>query len=83
MFIIESQYLAIIAILLAVFGWGFKKWWTAWDDKLRTAVKKIGKHNIEIAIIKANMEHIRNTGDETSKDVKRLLQINGTKRNTG
>jgi len=82
-FIMESQYIAIIGLLVLLAGWLCRRVWVTQDDKVRTAVKKIGEHDVQIAIIKANMEHIRNTGDETSKDVKRLLQINGTKRNTG
>lgn len=67
--------------------------WRKWAGSIRTDVIALAKEmkaekaknsdqDLKIAVIQANMEHIRTTGDQTAKDVKELLRQNG-KRATG
>ena len=78
-----------ITALIAVAGFLMKqrekRWETrliAQDSRLDKHDVKHGEHDVQIAILQANVEHIRATGDETSADVKELLKLNG-KRATG
>ena len=64
----------------------FGNWETrmiAQDDRLNDHDEKHTGHAVQIATIKANMEHIRATGDQTSKDVKTLLRHSNGNRSTG
>jgi len=64
----------------------FSNWETrmiAQDDRLDDHDTKYTDHAVQIATIKANMEHIRATGDETSADVKKLLRRPNGNRATG
>ncbi len=72
----ESQYLLITLIgsLSAVAFFMVKSWATSWQAKLTLYEERIGEHDVQIAHISANMEHIRVTADETRKDVKQLLR---------
>lgn len=80
----ESQYLlmTLIASLSAVAFFMIKNWARSWEAKLISHEEKIGEHDIQIAIITANMEHIRITGDETREDVKELLRNQNGSRST-
>lgn len=72
----ESQYLLITLIgsLSAVAFFMIKSWATSWQAKLALHDKTLGEHDVQIATITANMEHIRVTADETREDVKTLLR---------
>lgn len=74
-------------IVLAMSGLAAVAWFMirvisrGWDDRILLNSEKIdetrGKvweHDSELATIKANMEHIRKTGDETREDVKAILR---------
>jgi len=79
----------ILGALICVAGYLMRqraKTWetrlTGQDDRLDKHATKHAQHDVQIAILQANVDHIRTTGDETSADVKELLKLNG-KRSTG
>lgn len=78
----ESQYLLITLIgsLSAVAFFMIKSWATGWQAKLALYEERIGEHDVQIATITANMEHIRVTADETREDVKQLLRNHNASR---
>lgn len=86
----ESSLLAlIVGSLSLVAGWLIRNWARTWRDRVMAQDKRLDehdtkhtKHDVHHAEMKANLEHIRATADETRKDVKELLRQNG-KRNTG
>jgi len=87
----DPEYIAGLLVLALVSLAGFmirnyfKNWETRMvvqDKRLNSHDAKYTEHSVEIATIKANMEHIRAIGDETSADVKTLLSLNGN-RSTG
>jgi len=76
---------ALIAVAAFLMKQRERRWETrliAQDSRLDGHDVKHGQHDVQIAILQANVEHIRATGDETSADVKELLKLNG-KRSTG
>jgi len=78
----EAQYVVALLItgLGAVAFFMIKGWARSWDKKMTDHGERLGVHDIEIATITANMEHIKTTGDETRADVKELLrQANGAR----
>ncbi len=81
---IESQYLLITLIgsLSAVAFFMIKNWALSWQAKLALHEERLGEHDVEIATISANMEHIRITADETREDVKELLRNQNASRST-
>ena len=80
----ESQYLLITLIgsLSAVAFFMIKSWATGWQAKLALYEDRIGEHDVQIATITANMEHIRITADETREDVRELLRNQNASRST-
>lgn len=87
----DPEYIAglLVTALIGLAGVMIRNYFRGWetrmvaqDVRLREHNNSITKHSVEIATIKANMEHIRATGDETSADVKKLLSLNGN-RSTG
>lgn len=80
----ESQYLLVTLIgsLSAVAFFMIRSWATSWQAKLTLHEEKIGEHDVQIATISANMEHIRITADETREDVKQLLRNQNASRST-
>jgi len=79
-----------VLALIGLAGWLIRNYFKGWetrivaqDKRLNAHTNSITNHSVEIATIKANMEHIRTTGDETSKDVKTLLRHSNGNRVTG
>lgn len=70
---IETIIAFIISSLLAAAFFMIKNWHKNWEATLSEHDKRLGNHDIQLATITANMEHIKTTGDETRVDVKRLL----------
>ncbi len=54
-----------------------KSWASSWETRLTAHDDRLGDHDVQIAYLKANVEHIRATADETHTDVKELLKQNG------
>ncbi len=69
--------------------------WKRWSANINTQVIALAKEmktertknddknadqDVQIAVIQANMEHIRTTGDQTAKDVKEILRHTNGKR---
>jgi len=82
----QAQYIVVILItgLGAVAFFMIKNWARNWETRLTAHDDRLGNHDIQIATITANMEHIRTTGDETRDDVKELLrQSNGARSKGG
>jgi len=86
------EYIAglLVAALIALASWMIRNYFKGWetrivaqDDRLNAHTNSLTNHAVEIATIKANMEHIRATGDETSQDVKKLLRRANGNRVTG
>lgn len=71
----SSSIVAIIIASLGVVAWAMiKNWAKNWETRLTAHDDRLGDHDVQIATITANMEHIRVTGDETREDVKQLLR---------
>ena len=82
----EAQYVvaSIITGLGVVAFFMIKNWARTWETKLTAHDDRLGSHDIQIATITANMEHIRIGVDETREDVKQLLRnSNGTRSKSG
>jgi len=81
----EAQYVVVVLIggLGAVAFFMIKNWARNWETTLVAHDERLGRHDVEIATITANMEHIRVTGDETRDDVKELLRQSNGARSTG
>ncbi len=83
----DAQYIVILLIsgLGTVAFLMIKNWARTWETKLTAHDERLGDHDVQIATITANMEHILVTGDKTRDDVKELLrQSNGrNNRSTG
>ena len=81
----EAQYVVVVLItgLGAIAFFMIKNWARNWETKLTAHDKRLGSHDIQIATITANMEHIRVTGDETRDDVKKLLRLGNGARSAG
>ena len=67
-----------------------RRWATLWetrltakDDRLDGHDDKHTEHDVGIAVLTANLEHIRKTGDDTASDVKELLKQSNGRRATG
>ena len=80
----DAQYIVILLIsgLGTVAFLMIKHWARTWETKLTAYDERLGNHDVQIATITANMEHIRVTGDETRDDVKELLRQSNGKRAT-
>lgn len=78
----EAQQIAVGGTLLVILGWLITQWIMGTLKRLKMLEDTESEQNVKIAVIEANMEHIRVTGDQTSKDVKKILELNG-KRATG
>jgi len=81
---------AIFTGLILALVWLWKRWATsikteviALAAEMKTGKKKTAVHDVQIAVIQANIEHIRATGDQTSLDVKEILKHTNGKRATG
>jgi len=88
----NPEYIAglLVAALITLAGWMIRSYFRGWetrivaqDDRLNAHTNSITNHGLEIATIKANMEHIRTIGDQTSEDVKELLRQANGNRTTG
>jgi len=88
----NPEYIAglLVAALITLAGFMIRNYFKGWetrivaqDGRLDKHTKTITNHSVEIATIKANMEHIRTIGDETSADVKELLRHANGNRTTG
>jgi hypothetical protein len=88
----EPEYIAglLVMALIGLAGFMIRNYFSSWetrmiaqDDRLDDHDNKYTDHAVQIATIKANMEHIRATGDETSADVKKLLRRPSGNRSTG
>ena len=68
----------IVALLIAGLGavafFMIKNWARNWETRLTAHDSRLTRHDVQLATITANMEHIRVTGDETRDDVKELLR---------
>ncbi len=70
-----EKLLALIVTGLGFVAWAMIKGWAnRWETRLVTQDDRLSNHDVQIATITANMEHIRVTGDETREDVKQLLR---------
>ncbi len=81
---------AIFTGLILALVWLWKRWANsikteviALAAEMKTEKKKNTDQDLQIAVIQANMEHIRTTGDQTAKDVKAILRNTNGKRVTG
>lgn len=81
----EAQYILISLVggLSAVAFFMIKNWARNWESRLTAHDKRLGTHDVQIATITANMEHIRVTGDATRVDVKELLRQSNGARSSG
>jgi len=88
----EPEYIAglLVTALIGLAGVMIRNYFTNWETRMLAQDKRLNshdakytEHSVEIATIKANMEHIRETGDETSADVKTLLRHSNGNRSTG
>ena len=88
----DPEYIAglLVLALIGLAGHMIRNYFSNWetrmiaqDERLDSHDDKYTDHAVQIATIKANMEHIRATGDETSKDVKTLLRHSNGNRSTG
>jgi hypothetical protein len=76
---------AIFIVGLAAVAWFMiRDWKNSWetrvlahDDRLDIHTIKHSEQDVTNATIMANMEHIKETGDQTASDVKELLKANG------
>jgi hypothetical protein len=75
----EPVQYAIGSLLLVILGWLVTRWIMDTLSRLRSLEDTESEQNVKIAVIQANMEHIRTTGDQTSKDVKKILELNGNR----
>ena len=73
----------IITGLGALAFFMIKHWTKSWDSKFISHDKRISKHDVEIATLAANMEHIKETTDETRKDIKEFLSKSDGARSAG
>jgi len=74
--ITETQYVAatVISALGAIAFFMIRSWAHNWETKLTAHDDRLGKHDVQLATISANMKHIRISVDETRDDVKELLK---------
>jgi len=86
----ENVTAIILGALICVAGYLMRQRAKTWetrligqDDRLDSHAAKHANHDVQIAILQANVEHIRATGDETNKDVKTLLRQSNGKQSTG
>lgn len=88
----EPPYLiGVIISVLGLLAWYLiRDWKKNWEDRVIGLDDRInkhdlqhGEHNVNHAILKANIEHIRTVADATSKDVKELLRQSNGKRSAG
>ncbi len=75
----DPQQFAIGSLSLIILGWMVTRWIMDTLKRIKTLEDSEGEQNVKIAVIEANMEHIKVTGDQTSKDVKLLLKANGNR----
>ena len=79
--------------LLSLCIWLIKRWISSWDDRIKEQIKAhaahltrhdavLMDHQVEIAVLASDQEHIRKTVDIVSADVKTLL-TRGSNRSTG
>ena len=80
---IQTVVVMIITGLGALAFFMIKHWTKYWDGKFISHDKRISKHDVEIATISANMEHIKVATDETRKDIKQLLRKTDGARSAG
>lgn len=78
----DSVEYAIGSLLIIILGWLIARWLVDTLRRMRILEDTESNQNVKIAVLEANMEHIRTTLDQTSKDVKKILELNG-KRATG
>lgn len=55
----------------------------AQDKRLNDHEDRHLKSDIKLAVIAAELQYIKDTGDQTSKDVKKILERGGANRSTG
>lgn len=82
----EPEHIAAVLITgLGCIAWFMiRNWKDTWetrivahDDRLDIHTIKHSEQDVVNATIMANMEHIKETGDQTASDVKELLKANG------
>ncbi len=85
----EAATIAIVLGFLGVFGWLLRDWKNNWQNRIVAQDKRLDnhdskhtEHDLNHAVLVANLEHIRSAADETRTDVKELLSQNGN-RSTG
>jgi hypothetical protein len=78
----DAEQIAVILFLLTVIGWSVGQLYFSLRKKVQDLEDNDRVQDLQIVLVKANIEHIRSTLDETSKDVKEILKLNG-KRTTG
>ena len=86
----EPYVLGLIIAGLAAVAWLFiREWKETWENRVIAHDSRLNEHDTKLteqavlnATVSANIEHIRETSDETRKDVKQLLKQNGH-RSTG
>lgn len=85
----EAATIAITLVFVGVFGWLVRDWKNNWQNRIIAQDKRLDnhdnkhtEHDLNHAVLKANLEHIRATADETSQDVKQLLS-NGKRTSNG
>ena len=71
---IQTIVVMIITGLGALAFFMIKHWTNSWDRKFISHDKRISKHDVQIATLAANMDHIKETTDETREDIKRFLR---------
>lgn len=73
-----NHIVAIIMTSLGAVAWYMiRSWANRWETRLTAHDDRLGNHDVHIATLQANLEHIRVTSDETHDDVKKLLSANG------
>ncbi len=79
----------IIGTLLTVAGWLIRDWKNNWQNRIVAQDKRLDvhdtkhtEHDLNHAVLAANLENIITATSETRTDVKELLRQNG-KRSTG
>lgn len=71
---LQTVVAAVIAALATVAFFMIKSWARNWETRLSAHDDRLGEHDVHLATITANMEHIRVGVDETRDDVKELLR---------
>ncbi len=71
---IETILVTIISALGIVTFFMIRSWAMSWELRLNAHDERLGEHDVDLATISTNMEHIKVSVDETRDDVKELLK---------